>query len=41
MEGIYSKMSMIANDKVQNDVFLRDNIVEDIHDCKISWEKTV
>jgi hypothetical protein len=25
---------MIANDKVQNDEFLRDNIVEDIHDCK-------
>ena len=34
MEGIYSKMSMIANDKVKNDDFLRDNIVEDIHDCK-------
>ena len=25
---------MIANDKVRNDDFLRDNIVEDIHDCK-------
>lgn len=34
METIYSRMNMLASDKVQNEVFLRDNIIEDIRDCR-------
>ena len=34
METIYSRMALFASDKVQNEVFLRDNIIEDIRDCK-------
>lgn len=34
METIYSRMNMLASDKVQNEVFLRDNIIESIRDCK-------
>lgn len=34
IEGIYSKMSLLASDKVENEVFLRDNIIEEIRDCR-------
>lgn len=34
METIFARMNMLASDKVQNEVFLRDNIIEDIRDCR-------
>ena len=34
METIYTQMNTLASDKVQNEVFLRDNIIESIRDCK-------
>lgn len=34
MEAIYARMLMLGSDKVQNEVFLRDNIIEDIRDCR-------
>lgn len=34
MENIYSRMTQLASDKVQNEVFLRDNLIEEIRDCK-------
>ncbi|QDP84778.1 hypothetical protein FNJ88_04140 [Chryseobacterium sp. SNU WT5] len=34
METIYSNMSRLASDQVQNEIFLRDKIIEDIRDCK-------
>lgn len=34
METIYSNMTRLASDQVQNEIFLRDKIIEDIRDCK-------
>lgn len=34
METIYTQMNYLASDKVQNEMFLRDNIIESIRDCK-------